>query len=279
MRSPHYADLHCHSTASDGSDAPAVVVRRARERGLHVIALTDHDTVAGVAEAQAEGARIGVRVIAGTELTCYVGKREVHVLGYGLDIGNAELAEHCARFQEARIRRAREIGEKLAAAGAPIDIDRVMADADGGVIGRPHVARALVEAGHVKDFDEAFEKFLGDGKPAAVSKMEIDPRACVDVIRKAGGIAVMAHPALGNQYDIVSELIAAGCVGVEVWHSAYDATATERLGAMALDHGWVRTGGSDCHGSIKGGEPILGQVGIGKAQWEKVERAIGAARA
>lgn len=272
-----YADLHSHSTASDGSDSPTAVVERAAQRGLAVMALTDHDTVAGVAEAQQAGARLGVKVIAGVELTCYAGKREVHVLGYGIDIENAELAEHCRRFQEARIDRANKIGERLAAAGAPIDMAKVMATADGGVVGRPHVARALIDAGHVKDFQEAFDRFLGEGKPANVHKMEIDPQACIDVIRRAGGIAVMAHPALGDQYDLVPEFLSAGCTGIEVWHSAHDTDASNRLFQLAESRGALKTGGSDCHGRIKDGEPILGQWGIEKTQWEKVEKAIAAA--
>lgn len=270
----YFADLHCHSTASDGSDPPARVVERAHQVGLKVLALTDHDTVAGVAEAQAAGERLGVRVIAGTELTCYIGKREIHVLGYGIDINSPALLRHCAAFQEARIKRAELIGKRLAEAGAPIDIMKVMADADGGVIGRPHIARALVEAGHVKDFQEAFDRFLGEGKPANVTKMEVTPEQCVAVIRDAGGIAIMAHPALGEQFDLIPLMIAAGCAGIEVWHSSHDAATTDRLQVMALEKNYGRSGGSDCHGSIKGCEPILGKFGLNHQQWLKFGKLL-----
>ncbi len=269
-----HADLHCHSNASDGSDTPTRVVERAAERGLKALALTDHDTVAGVAEAQAAGERLGVEIIPGTELTCYMGKREIHVLGYGVRIDDAGLLEHCRRFQEARVSRAREIGRRLAEAGAPVDMDKVMAEADGGVVGRPHVARALVDAGHVADFQEAFDKFLADGKPAAVSKLTVDPHACIDIIRGAGGIAVMAHPALEKREDLIPVMLEAGCAGFEVWHSAQDATATDRLNKIALDRGTLRTGGSDCHGSIKGGEPILGQWGVDRHQYDLFRAAL-----
>jgi hypothetical protein len=270
----YYADLHSHSTASDGSDPPARVVERAKAAGLSVMALTDHDTVAGVAEAQEAGKRLGVRVIAGTELTCYIGKREVHVLGYGMDIHHGGLAEHCARFQEARIARARLIGERLAAAGAPIDMEAVVAESDGGVVGRPHIAKALIAAGHVKDFQEAFDRFLGEGGPANVHKLNVSPEQCVAVIREAGGVAVMAHPALGEQYDLVPALIAAGAVGIEVWHSAHDWAATDRLHKMALERGLAKTGGSDCHGSIKGQEPILGRFGHQLEGWRAFEKVM-----
>lgn len=270
----YYADLHSHSTASDGSDSPTRVVERAKEAGLRVMALTDHDTVAGVAEAQEAGRRLGVEVIAGTELTCYIGSKEIHVLGYGIDINDAELAGHCARFQKARIERARLIGERLAAAGVPVDMERVVAESDGGVVGRPHIARALLEAGHVKDFNEAFSKYLGEGCPANVPKLQIDPDQVVSVIRRAGGIAIMAHPALGELYDLIPVLIKAGAVGIEVWHSAHDYFATSKLQAYGLQYNLVRTGGSDCHGRIKNNDPILGQFGIDEQQWRKVEQAL-----
>jgi predicted metal-dependent phosphoesterase TrpH len=270
----YYADLHCHSTASDGSDAPARVVERARERGLKVLALTDHDTVAGVPEAQEAGERLGVTVVPGAELTCYVNGREVHVLGYGMDITSEDLAEHCRRFQEARIARAEEIGRRLSDSGAAIDIRKVMSEADGGVVGRPHVAKALVEAGHVADFKEAFDKYLGEGRPANVPKLQINAREVVEVIRNAGGIAVMAHPGLGEQYDLIPILMEAGAAGIEVWHSAHDWAATQKLEAWSLQYNVLRTAGSDCHGSIKGMEPILGLFGLEEPRWRKVEAAL-----
>lgn len=271
---PYYADLHCHSTASDGSDAPARVVERAKAAGLKVLALTDHDTTAGVPEAIAAGNNLGVKVLPGTELTCYVEGKEVHVLGYGLDYDNDQLKEHCARFQEARLRRAREIGERLAAHGVPVDMDKVMAEADGGVVGRPHVARALVEAGHVKDFQEAFDLYLAEGKPCAVGKMPVTAQECVKVIKEAGGIAVMAHPYLGPRVKMIPALLQAGAVGIEVWHSAQDEAQSAELQVLAEERGLLKTAGSDCHGTIKGCEPILGKWGLQEQQWRKVEKAL-----
>lgn len=270
----YVADLHLHSKASDGTDTPQEVVRRASEQGLQVIALTDHDTVAGVEEAQAAGERLGVTVIAGVELTCYAGKREVHVLGYGLDIESPALQEHCQRFQAARVGRAKQIGERLAAAGAPVNMDAVMEKADGGVVGRPHIAQALLDAGHVETWQEAFDRFLAEGAPANVPKLLVTPRQCIDVIREAGGIAVMAHPGLGKQADLVPVLREAGCSGVEVWHSSHDEETTYRMQAIALNLGLVATGGSDCHGTMKDGGPLMGGWGLGKAGWEKFDRVM-----
>jgi hypothetical protein len=273
----YYADLHSHSNASDGSDSPTRVVERAKEQGLRVMALTDHDTTAGVAEAQEAGRRLGVRVLPGTELTCYIGSKEIHVLGYGIRIDDPRLQEHCLRFQKARIERARLIGERLEAAGAPIDMAAVVADADGGVVGRPHIARALVAAGHVKDFQEAFDRFLGEGQPANAPKLNVSPEECVSVIRDAGGIAIMAHPGLNNQFDFIPALIAAGASGIEVWHSAHDRSTIDRLQAFALEKGLLRTAGSDCHGSIKGGSPILGNFGLPEEGWKAFEKGLHAA--
>jgi predicted metal-dependent phosphoesterase TrpH len=268
------ADLHSHSNASDGSDTPTAVVERAAKAGLVALCLSDHDTVAGVEEARAAGQRLGVEIVAGTELTCYVDGREVHILGYGIDPNDEALTGHCRRFQEARIRRAHEIGERLAAAGAPIDIEAVMADADGGVVGRPHVARALVAAGHVKDFQEAFDRYLAEGRPACVSKLVVDAQTCIAVIREAGGIAIVAHPGLGNNQPLIPRLIAAGAVGVEVWHSAHDTATTEQIEWIANQHGLLKSGGSDCHGTIKGQAPILGNYGLDTARWEKLRRHL-----
>lgn len=271
-----YADLHSHSNASDGSDRPAEVVRRAKEAGLSVLALTDHDTVAGIPEAIEEGRRQGVHVVAGTELTCYIDGREVHVLGYGIRIDDEELSAHCERFQEARLRRAEEIGRRLAEAGAPIDMEKVMAEADGGVVGRPHVARALLAAGHVETVQEAFDRFLAEGKPANVHKLQVSVEDCVEVIRRAGGIAFMAHPGLGNQFDLVERLQKAGAVGIEVWHSSHDRETTEKLEVIANDRGLLKSGGSDCHGRIKDMDPILGQWGVDRQRWLKIEKALAA---
>ena len=263
------ADLHSHAIASDGTDAPAQVARRAAAAGLRAFCLSDHDTVAGVAEASIEAARLGVEVVPGTELTCYVEGREVHVLGYGIDIHHPALLAHCATFQEARIRRAREIGERLAAAGVPVNMEAVMANADGGVVGRPHVAKALIEAGHVKDFQEAFDRFLADGRPACVGKMSVTAEECVEVIRDAGGVAVVAHPGLGKVETLIPVLLKAGAIGMEVWHSAHDTETSARLEVIANNRALFKTGGSDCHGTIKGMGPILGKWGMDEPRWKK----------
>jgi 3',5'-nucleoside bisphosphate phosphatase len=271
----YFADLHCHSTASDGSDRPRRVLERAHQAGLQVLALTDHDTVAGIPEARETAEELKIKLIAGVELTCYAEKKEIHILGYGINIDSPELLVHCENFQKARLERAHSTSRKLAECGAPIDMDKVMASADGGVIGRPHVARALIEAGHVETFQEAFDLYLGEGKPACVSKLNVNPKACIDIILQAGGIAIMAHPGLNDVEPFIPEMIAVGCSGIEVWHSAHDIDTSSRLHCHALDYGLLYTAGSDCHGVIRGdGTQLLGTVGLNHAQWQKIERAL-----
>lgn len=266
-----YADLHVHSTASDGIETPTQVVERARAAKLHVFALTDHDTVAGIDEAQKAAAARNVEFIAGAEMTCYADGREVHVLAYGIDHRNDELLEYCEMFRRARLQRAADISKRLAEAGVPIDMHAVVATADGGNVGRAHIARALIAAGHVKDNDEAFSKYLGEGCCANVAKPNTSPEEVVGLIRRCGGMAIMAHPGVGNQFDLIPRLIAAGCRGIEVWHSAHDTATTERLFVYALERGLVKTGGSDCHGTPS----LIGGWGIDRAQWNTMIEALG----
>lgn len=268
------ADLHTHSTASDGVDAPARVVERAAAAKLAAMSLTDHDSVSGVAEAQARGRELGIEVLSGAELTAYVGSREVHILGYRLDINHEGLLAHCEAFRKQRDWRANEIAKRLEAAGAPIDIERVRAMSDGGSIGRPHVARALLEAGHVASMEEAFNRFLGDGKPANVPKAEVSPAEVIAIINEAGGVAVHAHPGIGNQFDLIPEMAKWGLRGVEILHSSHSAEDTARAIAISLDHGLLRTGGSDCHGALPGKQELMGKQGLDASRWGVLRRAL-----
>ncbi len=267
------ADLHLHSTASDGADSPERVVERAAELKLAAIALTDHDTVAGNSEAVATGDRLGVVVIPGCEMTAYLGRNEFHILGYDVDSTNVELLKHCAWFAERREERAHEIGRRLKDLGAPVDMEAVMAKADAGVVARPHIAEALLEAGHVTTRAEAFDKYLGNGKPADVSKPDVEPRLVIDLIRGTGGFAILAHPALSprDQLHFLPRLREEGLAGVEVWHSAHPGHASDSVAAEADHLGLLKTGGSDCHGAGPGKVALMGQWGMDSGAWRKLE--------
>ena len=250
-------DLHTHSTASDGTDPPAQVMRRAAEAGLDVVALTDHDTLAGHAQAR-RALPPGLTLLAGMELSCRLGGRSVHMLAYNIDPGNTELAAECAAIVEARLSRARRMVEALRGLGVGITWAQVEALAGGGVVGRPHIARAMTAAGAIDSPEQAFTpEWIGTGGRAHVSRYAPDPHRAIGLIRAAGGVAVLAHPGAvsrgGKLSDqVIAGLAAVGMAGLEVAHPNHDRAERERLGALATKLGLVPCGGSDDHGSLTG---------------------------
>lgn len=247
-------DLHTHTDRSDGTFAPAELVRLAAARGLDVIAVTDHDTTEGLAEAIAAGGHAGLEVVPGVELSAEYEGTSVHVLCYWMDVADAAFQSELRRLREERFRRGERIVERLRELGLPIAFERVREIAKGGNIVRPHVAQALVEAGLVETEDEAFERWIGDRGPAHVPKHALDPLDALAVIRGAGGLCVLAHPGMwGDQTSIPDELIermaAAGMAGLEVDHGDHTPEQRERYRKLADRLGLVPTGGSDCHGT------------------------------
>jgi predicted metal-dependent phosphoesterase TrpH len=246
-----FADLHTHSTASDGSCAPAAVAEAAARAALAVLALTDHDTVAGVPEARAAGNRLGVRVVAGVELSAVHADREIHILGLHLerlDLMEAELEV----FRSARRARAEEIVRKLHSLNVPVSLDAVFAEAGDGAIGRPHIARAIIAGGWARDARDAFDRFLGSGRPAFVEKRRLTAGDAIDLIHAAGGLACFAHPSAEGTRSRVEALAALGLDGLEVRHPSHSAEDVARVAALAAHFDLVRTGGSDWHGAGEG---------------------------
>ncbi|HEY8600993.1 MAG TPA: PHP domain-containing protein [Thermomicrobiales bacterium] len=243
-------DLHTHSTASDGLLTPAQLVALAVERGLRVLALTDHDTVAGLPEAGTAAAAAGVQFIPGVELSTHVEAGEVHILGYFIEPTDPTLSAALAQFRDAREGRAATIVERLSAAGAPITLERVLAFAAGGSIGRPHVARALVEAGHATSINDAFERWLVRGRAGYVDRFRLTPPDAVRLIRAARGVPVLAHPhSADNLNALLPELVAAGLAGIECYYGDYDDLRKREYLALAERYGLVATGGTDFHGT------------------------------
>ena len=246
-------DLHTHSNRSDGTFEPEELVRRAAERELEVVALTDHDTTDGLEEAVSAGVELGVEVVPGVELSAELERTSVHVLCYWPDLSNADLQAELTRLRDDRFRRGEQMVEKLQALGFPIKFERVRAIAAGGNIVRPHVAQAMVEAGIVDTEKEAFDLYIADGKPAHVPKHALDPVDATRLILDAGGICVLAHPGMwGDQTSVPEDLIegmaAAGMQGLEVDHTDHDEAARAHYRTVAERLGLVATGGSDCHG-------------------------------
>ena len=273
------ADLHSHSTASDGTSTPAEVMRRARAAGLDVIALTDHDTVAGHDEARA-ALPPGLTLVPGMELSCRLDGHSVHLLGYLFDPAYQELAAETARIRESRVRRAEAMVERLAELGVPVTWEQVRAIAGDGVVGRPHLARAMVEAGVIESPEQAFgPDWIGEGGRAYVSRYALDPARAIALVRSAGGVSVLAHPrARGWEVpdDVIAGLAAAGLAGIEVWHPDQDRGQRTALQDLAARLNLVASGGSDDHGELTGYR--LGSDTIAPDAYERlVSQATGAA--
>ncbi len=243
-------DFHCHSSRSDGTRTPADLVDLAYARGVRTLALTDHDTLDGLDEARAAAARHpGMRLVPGVELSCDVPGTEVHLLGLFVDDRRPAFRAELDRLRTGRIRRGERIVEALTAMGAPVSWARVREIAGEASIGRPHIARALIEAGHVGDVDEAFARYLGRNSPAYVERERLLPADAVRLVHEGGGIAVFAHPPFTDGYEAVAEaLAAAGLDGIEVYYRHYDAETVASLRALADRLGLLPTGGSDFHG-------------------------------
>jgi predicted metal-dependent phosphoesterase TrpH len=246
-----YVDLHMHSTASDGALSPQALIAAAAAAGLSAIALTDHDTVDGVAEARQAAAGRNLEVIAGVELSAFEDERETHLLGLHLsDLPAIESA--LARFRSARRIRAERIVAALNGLGVPVTLDAVLAEAGSGAIGRPHIARALIAGGWVRDSREAFDRYLGYRKPAFVPKHTLTLAEAIDLVHTAGGLAVLAHPGPAGVRSWLEALIPLGLDGVEVRHPGHSAEDIARLGALADHLDLVPSGGSDWHGAMTG---------------------------
>jgi 3',5'-nucleoside bisphosphate phosphatase len=254
-------DLHTHCTASDGMLAPDALARFAREQGLDLIALTDHDTTAGVDEAQAEGDRIGLQVIPACEInTDLAGGGEAHVLGYFVDRADANFQRTLSILRDARERRGERMVEKLRVHGVNITWERVREIAQGSV-GRPHVARALMESGDAQDVSDAFDKWLSRGKPGYVERLKLSPEDAVRLIRSARGVPVLAHPdgIPGLEERVVPALVEAGMLGLECYYGEYSDATIQHLLALAARYGLIATGGSDYHGPNMHPTPLGGR--------------------
>jgi predicted metal-dependent phosphoesterase TrpH len=259
---PARIDLHTHSTASDGLLSPTELVQRASEAGLTLIGLTDHDTTNGVAEAQAAGARVGVTVIPGVEINTDLadGQGEAHVLGYYLDQSQTAFQATLAFLREAREKRGERMVKQLRDQGIDIAWSRVRELAN-GTVGRPHIARALIEAGYATDINDAFARYLTRGKPGYAPRIKLMPEQAIRLIRSAQGVPVLAHPAgiTGLADVVLPALVQAGLLGLECYYGQYDNETVARLLALARQHDLIATGGSDYHGPNMHPTPLGGR--------------------
>jgi 3',5'-nucleoside bisphosphate phosphatase len=255
-------DLHTHSTASDGLYAPAELVRLAAEAGLKTIGLVDHDTTDGLAEALVVGERLGVEIIPGVEVNTDLPNKqgEAHVLGYFIEYEQPAFQAALRTLRDARERRGERMVERLREQGFNITWERVREIAQGSV-GRPHIARALIEKGYATDVSDAFAKYLAPGKPAYVPRYKLAPEDAVRLIKSVRGVPVLAHPTYVVQLEerVLPSLVIAGLQGLECYYGEYDAGTVERLRQLAVAYGLVPTGGSDYHGPRMHATPLGGR--------------------
>jgi predicted metal-dependent phosphoesterase TrpH len=270
-----FIDLHSHSTASDGTFPPREVVRLAHRAGLSALALTDHDTVAGCAEAADEAKKLGIDFLCGIEISAeYPKPGTLHLLGYGVDPTNDDLANLMKRLIEGRTARNKQIVAALNEQGVTITLEEVLAQANGGTVGRPHIAAILVRKGYVSSTQQAFDKYLGQGGKVYFDKEVVTAKRAIQMIHGAGGVSVCAHPVqLKKENDAqletaIKELVDYGLQGIEVIHSDHDEATIEKLSAFADKYKLVKTGGSDFHGANKP------HIELGKAGKRKIPRML-----
>lgn len=263
-----FADLHLHTAFSDGTYTPREIARQACRLGFAAVALTDHDTVEGCRPTALECEAAGIEFIPGTELTAQQDEHEIHILGYCMDIEAPGLLREIGRFQNVRQNRIREMVARLNRLQVPLEADAVFELANCRSPGRPHVARALVDAGLVGSLDEAFERFLKKNRPAWVPKFKMSASHAIELIHQAGGVAVMAHPGLNRTDEVIPGMVEAGLDGIECFHTKHSTATSEYYLEIADRFHLLVTGGSDCHGNSKG-KPVMGGV---RLPYEHVER-------
>jgi predicted metal-dependent phosphoesterase TrpH len=252
-----YADLHLHTFHSDGTRSPREVVEVAHAAGIDIVAISDHDNLAAFFEIKAHATALGVTLVPAVELSCGYDGIDVHVLAYAFDPHDESIAARLRRFRETRQQRGAEMVQRLRSLGYDISLERVEQLAAGGALGRPHVARALVEAGHVSTIAEAFDRLIGSGKPAYIEKERFQIEEAVSMIHAGGGLTSVAHPSVYRDHErIVPEVLDLGVDGVEVFHPDVDEAHRELYTNIARFRGKMITGGSDDHGSAKAKETL-----------------------
>lgn len=261
------ADLHLHTTFSDGTDTPERLVELVHEAGLSAMAITDHDNVEAIAVAATRARRYGVELIAGIEMSASSDGLEVHVLGFFLDLGDSRLHEHLAQQHARRIERVHEMVHRLQRIGVKMTAEEVFQVAGEGTVGRPHVARILLKHGYVSSLSEAFARYIGPDNPGFVPGSPLTPAQVIRVIRSAGGVPVLAHPVYLKRDTLIEELVKEGLVGLEVYHSGHTPEMVRHYEKMADRLKLLKTGGSDYHGESKEGLPI----GVVKVPYALVE--------
>jgi predicted metal-dependent phosphoesterase TrpH len=271
VSAPCLCDLHVHSVFSDGTLSPDGLLTLAEEKGLRAIGITDHDTLGGIIHLRNRNQCHKVEVVPGIEINTEWKGRELHILGYYVDVDDPNFADALARQRQSRVRRIEAMVEKLKSIGYSIRLDRVLELSEGDSPGRPHVAKALVEKGYIKTVREAFDRFLAIGKPAYVEREHFTPMEAVTLIVEAKGVAVWAHPGTARCISILPDLIEQGLQGLEAFHPEHDIGTSRRFVEIAETHSLIVTGGSDFHGDVTGTHAGLGSITVPYQVVEKLK--------
>ena len=265
------ADLHNHTTASDGLLTPMQLIGFAAQKGLKAAAITDHDTTEGIEEAIKAGQLYQVEIIPGIELNTQIDSVEIHILGYFIDWHSMDLQSILHEMREIRRNRAKIMVERLSDLyGFDITYDEVLKEAKEGAVARPHIGRVLMSKGIVKDIGEAFDKYIGTDCPAYVDRYHMTPKEGIELIEKAGGVPVLAHPGLLPSSDIADMVIECGIKGIEAFHNKHTEEQTKYYSLKAYQSDLIITGGSDCHGELYDGLPTIGDVSVDMEAVEKL---------
>lgn len=266
-------DLHIHTTCSDGVYSPQEIVVRAKKAGLDIISITDHDNLAGVTTAVEYGRQMGVEVIPGVEISTDIEDKEVHLLGYFIDVKHEEFQEYLSFFRQERLNRAVRIVKKLNNLGIGLSIEHVLKIAKSSAVGRPHIAQALIEAGYVGNFYEAFDKYIGNNCPAFERKIHVSPQSALKLISDAGGLSFIAHPGYINE-KILMSLIKAGIDGIEVIHPSHNQNQVKFYRGIVNEYCLLASGGSDFHGGKREDDNNLGHYHVSVSHVEAMRKML-----
>lgn len=266
-------DLHTHTNYSDGAYSPTELIDKARERGLEIISITDHDSVNGIKEATEYAKQFGMEVVPGLEISTDVEDKEVHLLAYFIDIENEELQKYLSFFRDERVHRAARIVDKLRKLGFNFTIDDVIKRANDSAIGRPHIAYTMVDLGFIKNYNEAFEKYIGDYGPAFERKIHVSAQSALKLIDDAGGLSFIAHPGYMKE-PLLMNLIKAGIDGIECVHPSHNEGHVKFYRGIVNQYCLLESGGSDFHGGKKMDEPNLGKYLLSKNHLEAMRQML-----
>lgn len=268
------ADLHTHTTYSDGNLSPVELVRKANGAGLRMLGISDHDSVGGLDEAIRAGDELGIEIIPGMELSASSPDGEIHVLGYFMDYRSGDLEDALSVFRKKRLDRVERIVGKLNRLKIPLTVESVLAEATGDSVGRPHIASALVNNGHATTYHQAFSKYIGEGRPAYEKKDEFSPEDTIRLIADAGGLSFLAHPGRSVDECLLRRLIECGLDGIEVYHPSHTPELVQYYRGIVNEYFLLESGGSDYHGGMKNDDHMLGTIGVPLSGVEMMRRRL-----